>query len=45
MRVHDPGNGELRRFRQEAAAVLEVAKDNFRAAPGPTSKPTPATPK
>ncbi len=45
MRVHDPGNGELKRFRAEAAAVLEVAKDMSRAALEPASKPTPATPK
>jgi hypothetical protein len=43
MRQHDPGNDGLQRFREEAAAVLEVAKDKPHAAAEPASKPAPAT--
>ena len=45
MNQHDPSNDELQRFREEAAAVLEVAKDKPHAAAEPASKPAPATPK
>ncbi len=45
MRQRDPNNRELQRFREEAAAVLEVAKDKPHAAAQPTSNPTPATSK
>ncbi len=45
MHQHDPGNDELQRFREEAAAVLEVVKDKSQAAAQPASKTPPATPK
>jgi len=42
MRQNDPKNAELRRFREEAVAVLDVADDTIRAATQPPLKSPPS---